>query len=572
MLTRVGDSIHEDIRPENILLMKGASGSPYDFTPKIADFGLYSHARATNMHTSGSVGLDQYGNQRFSESRATTVPCLSHLTDAALTVGSPECSHHTAQRQKGINMITTFADIFSTGAVLSHTVAWVVGGIQMQHKYFKSRGAYHETHLTRFQGSGYEGCFHDSIEPLPIIAQEHEEFKRRCHRSDELTPFVLDLIEKHMLLRVPTDRWLARNILEKFEQSMVSPPAGHLHFSPMASPVSELLPTASTGKATSPLWSEGLASPSTVDGVSVANDSSPASVNSESARRPRLLITVLPHDNGANAAAADQPQLQRDDSRLTVDNASSNSHQPPSGTSPNTTASPSPISSIGPNIFVDQMVDFHTARHAGQPVDPATARLVEHLEHNLGGRDQFFFIDDSHSMSVHRGAILDGFRALACIAKRLDPNKVELAFASRPRKVYRARQMRRLCQLVESCQYRGDSHFIEGHIAELIDRVIIPRLPVRVYGSNVNLLARNKVSVYVFTDGNWGDARTATGRTTSTEDAWGVETQIKRLIEKMKKRNLDRSEVSLHFIRFGDSENGRNYLQRLDDFGRADRW
>ena len=59
--------IHEDIRPENILLMKGSSGSRYDFKAKICDFGLYSKVRTAKSRASGSMGLDKNGNQRFSE-------------------------------------------------------------------------------------------------------------------------------------------------------------------------------------------------------------------------------------------------------------------------------------------------------------------------------------------------------------------------------------------------------------------------------------------------------------------------------------------------------------------------
>jgi len=42
------------------------------------------------------------------------------------------------------------------------------------------------------------------------------------------------------------------------------------------------------------------------------------------------------------------------------------------------------------------------------------------------------------------------------------------------------------------------------------------------------------------------------------------------LIEEMKRRRLDRTEVSLHFVRFGQKENGRKYLEYLDDCGRVD--
>ncbi|KAM7183962.1 hypothetical protein V8F33_013278 [Rhypophila sp. PSN 637] len=36
----------------------------------------------------------------------------------------------------------------------------------------------------------------------------------------------------------------------------------------------------------------------------------------------------------------------------------------------------------------------------------------------------------------------------------------------------------------------------------------------------------------------------------------------------MQRRNLDPSQVTLRFVRFGDKENGRVRLQSLDDFGR----
>lgn len=196
-------------------------------------------------------------------------------------------------------------------------------------------------------------------------------------------------------------------------------------------------------------------------------------------------------------------------------------------------------------------------------MDHATAHLVEYLEDNLGGRDQFFFIDDSRSMLHDKAIISRGFCALACIAQRLDPNQVELAFASRPRKVYKARRTKRLQKLVEGCKYKGDGHLMESRMGELIDNVIIPRLPYRVFGLNVNIFARKKVSIYVFTDGDWGDAR-------NSGDACGVERPVQRLIKELKRRRLDRTQVSLHFVRFGFKENGKLHLERLDECGRDD--
>lgn len=62
--------------------MKGNSGSPYDFTPKIADFGLFSRVRSKRKgksSSSESIGFDNIGNQRFSESH-----CITYLLAARL--------------------------------------------------------------------------------------------------------------------------------------------------------------------------------------------------------------------------------------------------------------------------------------------------------------------------------------------------------------------------------------------------------------------------------------------------------------------------------------------------------
>lgn len=229
------------------------------------------------------------------------------------------------------------------------------------------------------------------------------------------------------------------------------------------------------------------------------------------------------------------------------------------GTSQDST-SPSFISAS--NLRIRDIDKVHYELRRSKPVDQPTAELVEYLEHNLGGRDQFFFIDDSRSMRNDNKTISEGFRALACIAQRLDPDQVELAFASRPQKIYKASRMKKLEKLVKNCEYRGEGDMMEDRIGKLIDNTIIPRLPYRKFGVNFNILARKPVSVYVFTDGNWGDA--------SSGSACGVERPVKRLIEELQRRRLGRTQVSLHFVRFGDKENGKKNLELLDECGRPD--
>ncbi|KAL2189195.1 hypothetical protein L209DRAFT_682575 [Thermothelomyces heterothallicus CBS 203.75] len=509
--------IHEDIRPENILLIKGLS--PYHFVPKLADFGLYSRVRTVKSRSSGSgFGLDRYGNQRFSK-------------------------WPRALRHKGINMITTLADIFSAGAILSHAAAWVIGGRGEQQRYFEQRKAYHDKNHSLFKHSGYEGCFHDSIQPIPVVAQHHQSFLRRLMPGDDVTPKVIELIERFML-RQSNDRLPARDLHERFEQ--------FLAIRSLASPSSLTPSTTATTDATpqSSCWSvQVAASPSTTNGRIISPPADPpstAAANPDPNTRPALRVLVTSHDDGTTAPTVPTAE------------PTARASAPPSPVSPATTP--------GSQIGVSEIHQYRSDVRQGRPADPRTAQLIEYLEHNLSGRDQFFFVDDSRSMGqLGRKTIADGFQALACLAKRLDPNRVELAFASQPRRVYRARHTSDLHQRVADCAYKGDGGLMEAHLGDLVDYKIIPRLPYRLLGFNINLRARHKVSIYVLTDGNWGPADCG-------GDACGVERPVRRLIEELRKRGLDRTQVSLHFIRFGNKENGRKHLERLDDFGRQDGW
>jgi hypothetical protein len=214
-------------------------------------------------------------------------------------------------------------------------------------------------------------------------------------------------------------------------------------------------------------------------------------------------------------------------------------------------------------VGVDRINSFIKHSENGQVVDRAVKELLDHIESNLRDRDQFFFIDDSTSMEQHKDLVLTSFIALSHIAKRLDPNRIELAFASSPHCVKRVRDTKRLVKLVEAHQYRHEPKMMERSLEELFEKQIIKRLPVRLWGFNLNPLSRKHVSLYIFTDGNWGNDKNG---------ACGVETPIKALINEVQRRNLGRNQVSLHIVRFGTNENGKRHLDYLDNFGQGDIW
>lgn len=484
-------------------------------------------------------------------------------------------------------MITTKADIFSIGAVISHSSVWLHGGPDAQVQYLKQRRAEHKKN-PRFANGDYEGCFHDGIAPLPIIARKHEHVIQSCHDNDSITAFVLGLVESDML-RPAKERASANIICEKFEQFVMKLdwPVSRPQSPCRADSAPESLPSTSmtnSSEATtkSSYWSQE-SPPSAVDGMSSDVNVLQADVK-EKPSRPHLvpnlppLITVSPQrQEMIPLVDPKKPPVPQDDSKLSAEPLLS-SHTDDSRPSSDHAAGPSsfqndaggtsggtsPMAEIADRTTVEHVLAFREANKKGTPADPETRQLVDYLEHNLGGRDQIFFIDDSTSMGEHLDTMKKGFLALSCIAKRLDPDKVELSFASRPCKVYKAKKTRRLYDLVSKHDYHGHSGLMESNFGSLVDSVIIPLLPWKLFGINVHPMARKQVSVYVFTDGNWG--------TDNKGAAFGVQRPVKRLMDEVKRRKLARNQVSLHFVRFGTHENGRQYLDHLDKFGQKEDW
>ncbi|KAI1846413.1 hypothetical protein JX266_007618 [Neoarthrinium moseri] len=153
---------------------------------------------------------------------------------------------------------------------------------------------------------------------------------------------------------------------------------------------------------------------------------------------------------------------------------------------------------------------------------------------------------------------LQGFQAISSVAKRLDPNKVEVAFASRPTKAFRARRTKNLVEMLERHEFQHDPHLMQKSLSELIEHQIIRKLPVKKMGFNINPISRKHVSIYIFTDGNWGD---------DPKRACLVEKPVESLIHEVKHRKLSPQQVTMHFVRFGDSAEGFRHLQYLDCFG-----
>jgi serine/threonine protein kinase len=55
---------HQDLKPENILVLSNMATSPYEYTFKMADFGLSHVQKPTRNGEAGTV-VDAYGNATY---------------------------------------------------------------------------------------------------------------------------------------------------------------------------------------------------------------------------------------------------------------------------------------------------------------------------------------------------------------------------------------------------------------------------------------------------------------------------------------------------------------------------
>ncbi|KAI0020697.1 hypothetical protein F4780DRAFT_779370 [Xylariomycetidae sp. FL0641] len=519
--------IHEDVKPDNILLCQGESDSPYDFVPKVADFGLFSRIRDSRTSSSQAMGLDNQGNQVYS---------------------APECSRNPSRRQTGTSWITAKADVFSLGAVLSDCCAWVAGGTKLRKEHFKARLDFH-TRENTFQRNGYEGCFHDGVEPLALVDEHHEKIKSLLAENDNFTPWVIDMVKNNMLLSKASDRMQTQYLASKVEGLILQ--------------ASRTAPGVTESEST--LSKSASLTSSIVDG----DDSCTCAASNDKSFESQHLQGH--QEAGERASIPDASGLalhgkQHQGSPANNTTGSADITCPVKAAVSGCTRRLSLLKRQRDTFDVKKLGTYRKAKKQKQEPDPLAQQVVEHILENLGGRDQFFFIDNSTSMEEHSSVVDETFTSLSWLAKKLDPDDVEMSFSSAPSRVSKSKRTKKLAKIVEKADYRRDPTLMWKSFGSLVDNVIIKRLPWRFFGLNFNHpWARGQLSVYIFTDGNWDEGRT-------DPKACGLEGPLQRLIDTLKSRKLDKSQVSLHFVRFGTSESGKKHLKFLDDYGKAEGW
>ncbi|RSL97519.1 hypothetical protein CEP52_010868 [Fusarium oligoseptatum] len=209
--------IHQDIKPDNLLVSKTSSSQPYVFRLVITDFG-YSHTKAPRSNRD-TWGIDSHRGQVY---------------------GAPESSHHADYTHHGRTHITTTNDIWSLGCVMSETAVWIKSGRQGLENYRNGRIAETRT-LPRFDQASRGRCFHDGAQALSAVRTAHD-WIRSNSSHDIVTLQVLEMIETSMLV-FHADRQDAHSIHERLVQIIHSASSNQEY----SSSHSLSLPSASSG-------------------------------------------------------------------------------------------------------------------------------------------------------------------------------------------------------------------------------------------------------------------------------------------------------------------------------------
>ncbi|KAF4460055.1 serine threonine kinase [Fusarium albosuccineum] len=173
--SRIIAGIHQDIQPANILVFPRSNKSRFDVTFKLADFGMAELKKV--LTPKGAMAIENEGNRMYS---------------------APECYVNYKIQSEKRPHVNSLADLWAIGAVYSDVLIWSIGGENKRKEYRQKRkNAIAE--LDHLNESGFDACFHDGINRLPVVDEFHKDVLDDRSRRDFLSPCMSQFILEFML-------------------------------------------------------------------------------------------------------------------------------------------------------------------------------------------------------------------------------------------------------------------------------------------------------------------------------------------------------------------------------------
>ncbi|KAK0102819.1 hypothetical protein ONS95_000980 [Cadophora gregata] len=162
---------HQDVKPENILVLSNGSDNPQDWNFKLADLGI-SHFKRKNSLREESTASDSYGTH---------------------TYGAPETSRPDEYLARHKLRVKQNIDIWSLGCIFSEAVRWMAEKKLGVINYRRER----KVELAQIHSGGEVDCFHNGTEALETVRRSHQTALNRIRtlqKADFITEKVVDMI------------------------------------------------------------------------------------------------------------------------------------------------------------------------------------------------------------------------------------------------------------------------------------------------------------------------------------------------------------------------------------------
>ncbi|KAB2577294.1 hypothetical protein DBV05_g4043 [Lasiodiplodia theobromae] len=508
---------HQDIKPDNILVVSSDRQSPYKYEFKLADLGL-SHFKKPRSPNRETTDNDTYGTR---------------------TYGAPE-SYRSDHLIGPANLrVTKSVDIWSLGSVYSESATWLVLGKEGLEQYRADRKA--ETDKIRdFKD---HGCFHDGEKILESVESTHIKIVASKRKTDHIT----------------------RNVLETMVQDML----GEENVRPNAQQLwlksQRLLRQANDARQNSK-WSSTTESPT-------------SSRNPTLTQEPPVGGSVAPQDRSTSISrrstrtghgnfTGENKRIEHSPERMSTD--SPDNESPPNIDTPVDTRDPGRPESW----FRAQSLVYRPKPNPEWSVDAAwlwkeTQRNRKFMEGKTapeGGerymdlineRDHVFIVDDSDSMrNADWSTLTTRFSLLSYIVKVADPDGLDLYFSSSVDPIH----SKKSSELTGAVTKRRLKPVGRDNLVRVLEAVL-QAFRASMFGSGRNKGRLGKKSskrgrpmtCYILTDGAW-----------FAEHGPGVEAVIKKFVDELLRKVAQETDFGIEFISFGDHHEGLDFLEYLD--------
>lgn len=417
-------------------------------------------------------------------------------------IGAPEASRIHERERFAFENVPLNSDIWSLGAVFSDIIVWLAEGPRG----VKSYEAERKKEISKYpevQESGYGNCFHDGLTRLECVEKAHERALGLRRVIDDFTPNIKDLIEQHMLVpynKRPDPKTLRRYFTLAIEQQQQLHPSD---------PRDSLRPPNAT------LRSYSSEMPRETMSMALNQQGSPLAAIATANPRGRATTGDLLH-------AISTTDISHDSYSVASKIVSGEEKGPRL-----------------PEITVEN-ANAWLARKRKVSIPGMDLVLRD-----IRGRDQLFVIDDSITMARHADSLYHTIKALFAFACKVDPDRVEVVFASDP------------TRFIKDKRFGGGAEYLARKVLNHFDSGISlgsTNMESKLSEILGQMTWMKKTSIYIMTDAVWQP---------SDEPGGGVERPLTVLMKRLMNYPKARDFITLQFIYFGDEPDDSCALKRL---------